>query len=153
MADDLTPEQFEVLRLISEDGIEADLTDEQRQIAEWLADQDYTHGMGDDYDFDIYLTSAGKDALNQNNPQWWASEYQRRQWKVEQARRIVEDIPGKSERYIAALRKQIENLEKQIAKEMEGSQIYLAQATEDAAQAECDFQEWVEAHKDRFPQV
>jgi hypothetical protein len=60
----LTPEQITVLRMIDEDGIEAQLTAEQRVIRDQLEDANYIYIIGDEYDADYYLSDQGKLALD-----------------------------------------------------------------------------------------
>src|SRR5258708_4590252 len=95
--EDLTPEQITVLKMISEDGIDASLSNEQYLIRDQLDDMELIYGSGDEYDFDIFISKEAKLLLNQLDPQWWINQREQRQRKIAQTKEqlILEPMESK----------------------------------------------------------
>lgn len=150
MIDTATPEELEVLRLIAADGIEANLTDEQKQIRDRLEARDLIYLMGDEYDANFYLTAEGKEELAMTDPARWPAEYERLKREVQRAKACAQRIPGEVADRIAHLQKRTRELQQAMQLEMESAAGWLARATAEAERLERELKEWVEANKDKL---
>lgn len=145
--EDLTPEQIAVLKKVAEDGIEADLSDEEEEIRDQLEDMNLIYISGDEYDCDWFLRSEARELLLQSDPKWWIQQRTMRERKIAQTKeQIVLEPMGHKD----AIERITARYEGELSRENSRHERRTAVLQQELVNSEHELQQWLEDHKSHY---